>query len=180
VLELVSMPSTRMRIVIVSGYGRSGLRRRNRTLRPAKRQEGALVTAGGYAASDWNGVACGSISEAKPRSQLTKTWPRSSIWSTTPRSPAHRPESSPASLTNSILAPIATPARIRAARSLAPLASMMGLSVSSCASFTLNRRVTSAGDVGAPAKSRLAGGLLRTRRLRIGPPASSGTRERRR
>ena len=44
-----------------------------------------------YAASVWIGVACGSISVAKPRSQEMITRPSSSIPSTMPRSPAHRP-----------------------------------------------------------------------------------------
>ena len=146
---------------------------RDSTLQPATREDRAVVTASrGYAASGWIGVLVGSISEANPRSQLTKTCPRSSIWSTTPRSPAHNPESSLASCTSSILAPIPTPARIRAARSLAPFVSMAGISVSGPGSFTLPRNASSAGYWARPAKSRLAGGLLRTRRLRIGPPAS--------
>jgi len=149
---------------------------RDSTLQPATREDRAVVTASrGYAASGWIGVLVGSISEANPRSQLTKTCPRSSIWSTTPRSPAHKPESSLASETSSILAPIATPARIRAARSLAPLASMVEISVSRMRSFTLPRRLSSAGDAVRPAKSRCAGGLLRTRRLRIGSSASHTT-----
>ena len=125
----------------------------------------------GYAASGWIGVLSGSISEANPRSQLTTTSPRSSILSTTPRSPAHRPESSAGVATSSILAPTPTPARIRAASSLAPLASMTGISVSRARSFTLPSPHL-AGDPASSAKSRLAGELLRNRRLRTGSPAS--------
>jgi ABC-type multidrug transport system ATPase subunit len=62
------------------------------------------------------------------------------------------------------------PARIRAASSLAPLASMTGISVSRARSFTL-LSPDLAGDPSSSAKSRLAGELLRNRRLRIGSPA---------
>jgi len=158
---------------------RPNVRGRDGTLRPTKRERRAIVTAPGtYAASWWIGVLEGSISEAKPRSQLTKMCPRSSIWSTTPRSPAHRPESSVASCASSILAPIPTPARIRAARSLAPFASIAGISVSEPGSFTrptLPRNASRAGYAAHLTKSRFAGGLLRTRRLRIGPSASPTT-----
>ena len=158
---------------------RPNVRGRDGTLRPTKRERRAIVTAPGtYAASWWIGVLEGSISDAKPRSQLTKMCPRSSIWSTTPRSPAHRPESSVASCTSSILAPIPTPARIRAARSLAPFASIAGISVSEPGSFTrptLPRNASRAGYAAHLTKSRFAGGLLRTRRLRIGPSASPTT-----
>jgi hypothetical protein len=83
-----------------------------------------------------------------------------------------------ASRTSSILAPIPTPARIRAARSLAPFASIAGISVSEPGSFTrptLPRHASSAGYAAHLTKSRFAGGLLRTRRLRIGPSASHST-----
>jgi hypothetical protein len=51
------------------------------------------------------------------------------------------------------------------------LASMCAVSASPCRCFTLPLRVFGAGDDTGPAKSRSAGGLLRIRRLRIGPPA---------
>jgi hypothetical protein len=123
-----------------------------------------------YAASRWMDVLSGSISLANPRSQLTKTWPRSSIWSTTPRSPAHRPESSLGVVTSSILIPMATPARILAARNLAPFASMAAISVSRPTSFTL-APPSAGGERNLPTKTRRAGELLRNRRLRIGSPA---------
>jgi hypothetical protein len=74
-------------------------------------------------------------------------------------------------VTSSILAPTATPARILAARSLAPCVSIRGVSVSRAQSFTLSPRPMAAGLTHGSAKSRQAGGSLRTRRLRIGPPA---------
>lgn len=144
----------------------------------ASTQSGAstLQHRSGYAASGWMGVLSGSISEAKPRSQLTTTNPRSSISSTIPRSPTQRPESSLGVATSSILEPTATPARMRAARSLAPLASMTGVSASLSAAFTLLRRVARKGDPVRTPKLRFAGEPLRTRRLRIGSPAYDGWR----
>lgn len=136
----------------------------------ALEETGVVVERDDYAASGWIGMLSGSIADANPRSQLTYTWPCSSIWSTTPRSPAQRPESSLGDPTSSILAPTATPARMRAARSLAPFASMAGISVSRPTTFNLYR-VLGGGDSPDAEKSRCAGGLTRTRRLRIGSPA---------
>ena len=131
----------------------------------------AVSCSAGYAASVLIGVAPGSISVAKPRSQVTTTRPCSSICATTPRSPAHKPESSRGAVTSSTLAPTATPARILAARSLAPCVSIRGVSVWRAQSFTLSPRPMAAGLTHGSAKSRQAGGSLRTRRLRIAPPA---------
>ena len=78
------------------------------------------------------------------------------------------------SSTSSILAPTATPARIRAARSLAPCASMTrGIGFEGLGLYP-PRASDAAGDATGSAKSRRAGGSLRTRRLRIDPSASNG------
>jgi hypothetical protein len=67
-------------------------------------------------------------------------------------------------------APTATPARRRAARSRAPCVSIRAVSVSPRRGFSLLPPVAR-GQGQSPAKSRGAGGSLRTRRLRTGPPA---------
>ena len=160
-----------LRIRRAEGIRRNRDTRRHRRLRTARRTDRRVICSPDYAASVWIGVAPGSISVAKPRSQVTTTRPCSSICATTPRSPAHKPESSRGAVTSSTLAPTATPARILAARSLAPCVSIRGVSVSRAQSFTLYPRAVAAGLTRGSAKSRQAGGPLRTRRLRIDPPA---------
>ena len=160
-----------LRVRRAEGIRRNRDTRRHRRLRTARRTGRRVSCSPGYAASVWIGVAPGSISVAKPRSQVTTTRPCSSICATTPRSPAHKPESSRGAVTSSTLAPTATPARILAARSLAPCVSIRGVSVSRAQSFTLSPRPVAAGLTHGSAKSRQAGGSLRTRRLRIDPSA---------
>ena len=146
--------------------------RRNHRPRLPVRKGPSRVATVSYAARRWKGVRSGSISETNPRSQLTTTCPRSSIWSTIPRSPAHSPDSSAVSPTSSIRIPIDTPARMRAARSLAPYASIVVLSASLRGCLILPRKGPQAGDETRLAKLRPTGEPLRTRRLRAGSPAS--------
>jgi hypothetical protein len=61
---------------------------------------------------------------------------------------------------------------MRAARRRAPMGSMVGISASTPRGFTLFGGCVE-GEAARPANSRRVGGPLRTRRLRIGPPATT-------